>query len=356
MLTATDKDGGASPPASATITVDNVAPTAGVSGPADGVRGQARTFTLTASDPSGADRTAGFTFAVTWGDGTTQTVSGPSGTQVSHVYTASGAYSVKVTATDKDGGLSAAATQTVTITAAALQADPTDPSKTALVVGGTTAADSIKIKPADAAGTLNVQIGTTNLGNFKPTGHLIVYGQAGDDTIKLLTASIKGSGTVSVSTPAFLFGDDGNDTLNTQGSSANNVLEGGAGNDTLQAGSGRDLLVGGTGADVLHGDGGDDLLIGGTTDYDRNLAALNAVMAEWGRTDADYTTRVQHLSRTLSGGLNAGTVLTATTVHDDAASDTLFGEGGTDWFFALLSGTNKDTVKDKAPGELVTEL
>jgi hypothetical protein len=354
-LTATDKDGGVSQPASATLTVDNVAPTAGVSGPADGVRGQARTFTLTASDPSGADQAAGFTFAITWGDGTTQTVSGPSGTTVSHVYTASGAYGVQVTATDKDGGLSAAATQAATITAVALQTDPTDPGKTALVVGGTTAADTITIKPADAAGTLDVRIGTTDLGNFKPTGHLIVYGQAGDDTIKLQTATVSGK-TVYVSTPAFLFGDDGNDTLNTQGSTANNVLEGGAGNDTLQAGSGRDLLVGGSGADVLHGGGGDDILIGGTTDYDSNLVALNAVMAEWGRTDADYTTRVKHLNGTLGGGANGATLLTATTVHDDAASDTLFGEGGTDWFFALLSGTNKDTVKDQATGEVVTGL
>src|SRR5262249_31151372 len=80
-LTATDKDGGVSQPASATLTVDNVAPTAGVSGPSDGVRGQARTFTLTASDPSGVDQATGFTFGINWGDGSTQTVSGPSGTQ-----------------------------------------------------------------------------------------------------------------------------------------------------------------------------------------------------------------------------------------------------------------------------------
>src|SRR5262249_54445050 len=132
-------------------------------------------------------------------------------------------------------------------------------------------------------------------------------------------------------------------------------LEGGAGADTLQAGSGRDLLVGGLGADVLHGNGGDDLLIGGTTDHDSNLAALNAVMAEWGRTDADYQTRVNHLDGTLSGGVSNGSLLTASTVHDDAAIDTLFGEGGSDWFLALLSGLNKDKIKDWA-GEVVTGL
>ena len=353
-LTATDKDGGISPAAQTTILADNVAPTAGVSGPTDGVRGQARTFTLTATDPSAVDQAAGFTFAINWGDGSTQTVTGPSGTAVSHTYTASGAYTVKVTAKDKDGGTSAAATAKDTITAVALETDPTDPSKTALFVGGTTGADSINIKPADASGTLNVKIGNTSLGNFKPTGHLIAYGQAGDDTIKLQPATINGK-TVYVTAPAFLFGDDGNDTLNTQGSSANNVLEGGAGNDTLQAGGGRDLLVGGTGADVLQGNAGDDILIGGTNDYDGNLAALNAVMAEWGRTDADYATRVKHLSGTLGGGLNSSLLLTASTVHDDAASDQLTGGAGMDWFFALLSGTNKDVIKDWA-SEVVTGL
>ena len=355
-LTATDKDGGISAPSQATILVDNVAPTAGVSGPSDGVRGQARTFTLTASDPSSVDQAAGFTFAVTWGDGTSQTVTGPSGTAVSHVYTASSTYNVQVTATDKDGSTSTSATTTDTITAVALEADSSDPSKTALFVGGTTAADTITIKPSDAAGTVDVKIGPTDLGNFKPTGHIVVYGQAGDDTIKLQTANIKGSGTVYVSAPALLFGGDGNDTLDASGSGANNVLEGGAGDDTLKAGSGRDLLVGGLGADVLKGNAGDDILVGGTTDYDSSLAALDAVMAEWGRTDAAYQTRVNHLNGTLGGGLNSGLLLTGTTVHDDAASDTLNGGDGTDWYFALLSGVNKDTLKGQAKGEVVTGL
>jgi hypothetical protein len=257
--------------------------------------------------------------------------------------------------TASDASLATNQSVALTVAPAVLVTDPTDPSKTALLVGGTTGADTIVIKPTDANGTVNVKIGATSLGIFRPTGHIFVYGQAGDDTIKLQTGVINGA-TVYVTTPALLFGGDGNDTLNTAGSSANNVLEGGAGNDTLQAGSGRDLLVGGTGADVLHGGGGDDILVGGTTDHDSNLAALNAIMAEWGRTDADYITRGKHLSGALSGGLSGGIVLTATTVHDDAAGDTLFGDGGTDWFFALLSGTNKDVIKDLAPGEVVTAL
>jgi hypothetical protein len=111
---------------------------------------------------------------------------------------------------------------------------------------------------------------------------------------------------------------------------------------------------------VLHGNGGDDILIGGTTDHDSNLAALNAIMAEWGRTDLpgtaqqQYNARVDHLR--LGGGLNGDFLLTAATVHDDAASDRLYADARWEWFFALLSGTNKYVLKALAAGEVITSL
>jgi hypothetical protein len=37
------------------------------------------------------------------------------------------------------------------------------------------------------------------------------------------------------------------------------------------------------------------------------------------------------------------------------ATDTLFGDGSADWFFALLSGFNKDKVKDAVGGEVVVD-
>ena len=52
-----------------TLTVINVAPTAGVSGPAAGVPGQPRDFVLTANDLSAVDQAAGFTYSINWGDG-----------------------------------------------------------------------------------------------------------------------------------------------------------------------------------------------------------------------------------------------------------------------------------------------
>src|SRR5262245_33796403 len=113
-LTVSDGHGGSSTD-SLTVTVNNVAPTATATGPSGGVRGQARTFTFSAGDAGPVDLAAPFTDAINWGDGTTRTITGPaSGVQLEHIFTASGGYTVSVTATDKDGGTSVAATQPIT--------------------------------------------------------------------------------------------------------------------------------------------------------------------------------------------------------------------------------------------------
>ena len=43
--------------------------------------------------------------------------------------------------------------------------------------------------------------------------------------------------------------------------------------------------------------------------------------------------------------MNGLYVLTGATVHDDGACDELFGGDGSDWFFAQLIGTHRDTVR-----------
>src|SRR5205807_62535 len=87
-LTLTVSDGVNSSSSSLTVTVENVAPTAGATGDASGVSGQERSFTFTASDPSAADQAGAFTYQINWGDNSTQTVSGPaSGVTVTHVFT-----------------------------------------------------------------------------------------------------------------------------------------------------------------------------------------------------------------------------------------------------------------------------
>src|SRR5439155_11709795 len=99
------------------------------------------------------------------------------------------------------------------------------------------------------------------------------------------------------------------------------------------------------------------ILIGGSTNYDANVSALLALMKEWSRTDADYNTRVKHLSGTLTGGLNGSSYfLNTTTVHDDNAVDSLYGGAGLDWFFPKKRGHNKDKVYNLSSGEVVTDI
>ena len=75
--------------------------------------------------PLGQPSTATYTFTIDWNDGTAnQTVTGPSGTTVSHVFTASGSYTPTLTATDASGNSSTASSLAVSITAVALESDP----------------------------------------------------------------------------------------------------------------------------------------------------------------------------------------------------------------------------------------
>jgi VCBS repeat-containing protein len=344
--TASDEDGTYNAGNSLNVTVNNVAPTASMTGPATGARGQVRTFALAAADPSATDQGGSFTFNINWGDGSSQASTGPASQQVGHTYTAAGTYTVQVTATDKDGAVSTTVQQTITVKAVDVQ-------EGTLVIGGTTADDNISVAPADASGNLAVTINGASQGTFSAPAQIVVYGQSGNDQIKL-TSKKFGPTTYYVAVPAALFGDAGNDTLDARGSTANNILVGGAGTDTLQGGSGRDLLIGGVAGDTLHGNGGDDMIIGNSTDYDANLNALNALMAEWARTDADYTTRVNHLNGSAGGGLNGGYFLNNATVHDDVALDQLYGEAGGDWFFYAALGSNKDRLNDWVTGEVAT--
>jgi len=347
-LTVDDGHGGTSTD-TLTVNVANVAPTASISGPDTGVRGQTRTFTLGAGDPSAVDQAAAFTFTINWGDGNIETVSGPDGTQASHAFATTGTRTVSVTARDKDGGTSGPVQQSITIKAVDLQG-------TILAIGGTTGSDKIVVTPNDSQGSLKVTIGAASQGVFAPPlSQIQVYGQAGNDTIQLASKKIKNV-TYYVTVGAVVFGNAGNDTLDAGGSTANNVLSGGDGADTLTGGAGRDVLLGGAGGDVLHGGGDDDVLIGNATDFDASHVALNALIAEWGRTDADYNSRANHLRGLASGGLNGAYTLSAATIHDDAAIDQLYGESGLDLFFYTSTGSNLDRVNDLAAGETAVAL
>jgi Ca2+-binding RTX toxin-like protein len=215
-----------------------------------------------------------------------------------------------------------------------LQPDTADPTKTALVVGGTTGGDVIQLHES-AGNAIEVTINGVSQGVFAPTGRILIHGQAGDDDIKLAG---------SVENDAWIYGGAGNDIL--MGGTGNNVLLGEEGDDVLRGTSGRNLLIGGLGADSLYGRPGDDILVGGSTVWDADETALLAVMAEW-TSAADYQTRIDHLRGTTLGGLNGSYFLDATTVIDDLEVDVLSGSSGLDWFFTGVG----DVIVHRAPGE-----
>lgn len=164
-------------------------------------------------------------------------------------------------------------------------------------------------------------------------------------SVNLTTGAATGAG-VTVANFVHVIGGAGNDTLT--GNSGNNILVGRGGNDTLAGVGGRNILIGSQGADTISGGSGQDILIGGNTSYDAKTSALNALMAEWARTDLGYQGRIDHLRGSVSGGLNGSYKLTSSTVKDDATADLLTGMQGLDWFWGLLA-----EISDREAGELV---
>jgi Ca2+-binding RTX toxin-like protein len=195
---------------------------------------------------------------------------------------------------------------------------------------------------------IQAQVGVFPNGRFDPTGRLVAYGVAGNNIIQV-------DGGITL--PAWLYAGPGNHLL--QGGASNDVLVGGGGNDTLIAGGGRDLLIGGSGVAQLVGNSGGDILIAGTTAFDRNQAALAAIMAEW-TSARSYADRVANLSGTGCGPRNNGNYFliaggpSATGFHNGVV-DVLHGSG-MDWFFAKLSGSVTDILTGRHDSEIVEDL
>src|SRR5262249_60891457 len=125
-----------------------------------------RTFAHAAADPAAPDQAGSLTFNINWGDGNSQTSSGPASQQVGHVYTAAGTFTVQVTATDKDGGTSMTVQQTITITAIEVQAGT-------LVIGGATTDDKTTVSPADASGDPPAPLNRASRGTFTAPAPII---------------------------------------------------------------------------------------------------------------------------------------------------------------------------------------
>jgi hypothetical protein len=144
--------------------------------------------------------------------------------------------------------------------------------------------------------------------------------------------------------PAVLFAGDGTGA-SVQGGGGPTVEVGGQGGGTLQGGTGRNILIAGAGGGRLVGNSGDDVLIAGRTDFDSNLTALQAILAEWNSADS-YAARVN----ALSGYLNS------TTVHDNGVANQVDGGGARDWIFALLDGRKKDRLTGVTADDVVVGI
>jgi Ca2+-binding RTX toxin-like protein len=129
-------------------------------------------------------------------------------------------------------------------------------------------------------------------------------------------------------------------SLNLNGSDADNKLYGGVANDTLQGQAGGDVLLGGEGADILRAGANDDLLIGGEgadvidggtgidqAQYDDSWAGVNIDLrtgaAHGGSAEGDTLSGIEQVA-----GSNLDDVLRGSDLTDVA--ETLFGLNGDD--------------------------
>lgn len=219
----------------------------------------------------------------------------------------------------------ATASVTVTASGVVLMTDPFDSTKMELVAVGTAGADNISFTAA-AGGKVSVNMNRHLFGPFTVTSRIVAMGLAGNDVITVGPA---------IKLPAFLYAGLGIDQLT--GGGGNTVLVGGGGADKLIGSSARNVIIAGAGASKLYSNKvgtpasaiGGSILIAGSTDFDKNDSALNAIMHEWGSNDA-YATRTAKIR---TGPLGGGVLLNSSTVHPTArVVDQLFSTGGWDWF------------------------
>jgi adhesin/invasin len=229
-----------------TFTVEDVAPTASVSGPSAGVLYQPLTFSLGASDSVPSDQAGNFTYSIDWGDGTStapdvQTVVGTASTTATHVYTSAGTYTVTLAATDQFGTASTAATMQTTISATPQMQNGV------LAIPGTASAATITLTPVLPTGasaysmmvTLTVGTTTTNLGTYAvPSGDIEVYGGPGTNAVTLAGTTSQdaftlGSGVVTeiaaestLAATSFTVGLSAVTALSLEGSASGDSLTG----------------------------------------------------------------------------------------------------------------------------------
>jgi hypothetical protein len=286
------------------------------------------TFTLgVTGDPAGTV----YTYQIGWSDGSpTQTVTGPSGTVVTHAFNTAGSYSIVVTATDPNGltGTGSSGYVNILPITVSIQTDPAHTSQQMLVINDSSSYSSITLSSAANNG-VTLGLGSYTLGTVAPTN---------GNPFALVIALDTGFG----------------ETIDARKLAISSVLVGGSNYSYLYGGSARNLLIAGPGSGSLQSGSAGDILIGGTTSYDSNVTALAYIMAEWDSSDS-YSTRLNKLGK--GGGLNGSYVLNGTTVSENGTTDSLYGGAGVDWFFARFRGKkNLDKIYNQTKGEVVTNI
>lgn len=245
-------DGG-SDTASTTITVNNVAPTADISGPTSGMPGEVLAFEGSFTDPGTLD-----VHTMEWKvlDDSGTVVATGSGATLEFMPPETGTYTVAFTVTDDDGGTDTAR-QRVTVGACAwtLEPDADNPGKSILTITGSEGRDKIEVTKACRSDRYAVTIHQRDNGykeKFrvnKALSKIVIYGKGGNDILKV---------SRKIRVGAVLCGGSGNDRL--YGGSGKDYLYGGNGRDKLYGRRGNDLLIGGAGKDRLRGGRGHDIL------------------------------------------------------------------------------------------------
>ena len=144
-------------------------PIAALSGPSDGVPYQPRIFQFIGLDPAPIA-----SFSVDWGDGSRQVIAGPSPAFVAHAFTATGMYTVTMTATDVNGNVSDPVSQTIAISVIEQQG-------TELAVGGTAGDDVLLVRKGGTKNTTEVFLNGASLGTFANPSLFLFYGGDGND-------------------------------------------------------------------------------------------------------------------------------------------------------------------------------
>jgi PKD domain len=129
-----------------------------------------------------------------------------------------------------------------------------------------------------------------------------------------------------------------------KGSGHNDVLVGDGTGIQLVETAGKNLLIGGTGGQAtLDGGSGQDIIIAGSTIYDNNQAALQAIESYWSTSTGTFAARVAALSS--ASGIAGGYRLNTSTVTEhEGSGDTIVLVSANDWVFWRMVGAGADTV------------